>query len=200
MLIIVELCTHSGSGFVPVHGRSIHEFWVRSSEILINGIEKLENRGCRIYTHFSPPCTGGSPMQYLQKNKIDERLAKYWKDFVKLLRSADRIFRESHTCSLELSRACRYWRTIEMHKFLARHNLQVCTYFHRCSYQERQTQPLAKHTYRFQFQEPIIAGRYCQCNQHKPLSNQDLEQEGHYPKAMVLEITCQIARLFNRKP
>ena len=87
-----------------------------------------------------------------------------------------------------------------MHKFLARHNHQVCTYFHRCSYQERQTQPLAKHTYRFQFQEPIIAGRYCQCNQHKPLSNQDLEQEGHYPKAMVLEITCQIARLFNRKP
>ena len=212
-LVIIELCTSAGSGFAPVHGRIIQGFSIfvvqctrehdlaRSTNVLIRGIERLRRQGCIIYTHFSPPCTGGSPMQFLQRDKLDERLERYWQDFTRLLKSADRVFRESHTCSLELSRSCRYWKTKEVYKFLTKHNLQVCAYFHRCSYQDtEQNQPVAKHTYRIQFQEPVIARRYCKCNQHKPLSSQDLEMEGQYPKAMILEITNQIARNFAHRP
>lgn len=212
-LVIIELCTSAGSGFAPVHGRIIQGFSIfvvqctrehdlaRSTNVLISGIERLRKQGCIIYTHFSPPCTGGSPMQFLQRDKINERLERYWQDFTRLLRSADRVFRESHTCSLELSRSCRYWKTKEVYKFLTKHNLQVCAYFHRCSYQDiEQNQPVAKHTYRIQFQEPVTARRYCKCNQHKPLSSQDLEMEGQYPKAMILEITNQIARNFAHRP
>ena len=139
LMVILELCTNVGSGFAPAHGRKFrglsafviqctreHDL-VQSTSVLIDGVRRLRSRGCKTYVHFSPPCTGGSPMQYLQKDKLEERLSKYWKDFEKLLDCADRIFREAHTCSVELSRACRYWKTTQMQKFLNKHNLQLCT-------------------------------------------------------------------------
>ena len=108
-MVILELCTNVGSGFAPAHGRKFrglsafviqctreHDL-VQSTSVLIDGVRRLRSRGCKTYVHFSPPCTGGSPMQYLQKDKLEERLSKYWKDFEKLLDCADRIFREAHT-------------------------------------------------------------------------------------------------------
>ena len=122
-ILLLELCTGHQSGFWPVH-RACYS----SSRIFVLQVTKHDDLGkCgrRLYqrivglkyqynftlvTHFSPPCTGGSPVQYLVSKGLDERLKAYHDEFEYLLKAARPFFEISDFRLFELSRQCVYWK------------------------------------------------------------------------------------------
>ena len=97
-ILLLEVCTGLESGFWPVHRARY-----RSYRIFVFQVTKKDNMvkcGKRLYrrivglryqysflmvTHFSPPCTGGSPAQHLVSEGKAERLAAYEAEFEVLL-------------------------------------------------------------------------------------------------------------------
>lgn len=200
--MLFDLCTHVG--FKPLHGRLINDqriFVFQSTKrnpleqafrnvLRLIRLVRRQSPDIWIVGWLSPPCTGGSPAQYLKQENLKQRLVYHWDIFVSLLEVGAKVLAECDVSCLELSKACRYWGSDEV-KDLCR---SLCPYeakIDRCAFSNPQ-QIQAKHTYRIQASVPIRSA-YCRCNQsHLPFNSRTLHNEGVYPSEMVASIMRDI--------
>ena len=61
------------------------------------------------FVSFSPPCTGGSPMQHLSSANKQQRIAGLQHVFLTLLKCFNRLRPLADGALLELSNSCAYW-------------------------------------------------------------------------------------------
>ena len=201
-VLLFDLCTHVG--FKPLHGRLINDqriFVFQSTKrnpleqafrnvLRLIRLVRRQSPDLWIVGWLSPPCTGGSPAQYLKQENLKQRLVYHWDIFVSLLEVGAKVLAECDVSCLELSKACRYWGSDEV-KDLCR---SLCPYeakIDRCAFSNPQ-QIQAKHTYRIQASVPMRSA-YCRCNQsHLPFNSRTLHNEGVYPSEMVASIMRDI--------
>lgn len=200
-VVFVELCTKSGSGFGNLHLKHVGQTMffiiqvtkqhdvVRSQRFLVQRIKDLKEKWPKkpLVVFGSPPCTGGSPEQFLRPEGLAERLQNHWKTFVSIFKSMLPIFSLGDLRILELSRHCSYWKSSVVNEFLNRFELSACSYFHRCAY-DQHPGIRAKHTYRIQSSFPLNVKLVCRCETHQSFSQQQLESLGAYPRKMTVEI------------
>lgn len=207
-VVFLELCTKAGSGFGNLHlkhvGQTIffviqvtkHHDVAQSQGFLVQRVKNLKEKWPKkpVVVFGSPPCTGGSPAQFLQPKGLTERLRKHWITFVSILKSMLPLFSLGDLRILELSRHCSYWKSGVINKFLNRFELSTCSYFHRCAY-DQQPGIKAKHTYRIQSSFPQNVKRVCQCDTHQSFSQQHLE----YPFKLTLEIGYHVDQAIHQR-
>lgn len=205
-VLVLDLCTQEG--FKPVHEKTIKGmriFVFQSTkrnpleEIafeLLGLLERIQNErpSMLIIGWFSPPCTGGSPCQFLKQEDIVPRFVRYWDEFVALLEQGRGILAKCDVACVELSRACRYWKSENVETLIT----ELCPYkvfIDRCHFMSAK-QNNAKHTYRVQSSHPIQCFR-CKCQRdHVPLSSRNLHSEGLYPTNMSRAVLQSILDFF----
>ena len=204
-ILLLELCTSKSSGFSPVHMKQKHghkifvlqvtkedDFFVCGKLLFKRLLGMKWNCEFRLVTYFSPPCTGGSPVQHLQSNGKEERLEKYRIEFEGLCKMAQPFFNISSICLVELSRQCSYWRYSKvLQACLDKSNMVSCAYFSRCAYDPSE-KIRAKHVYRIQSNFSLSSPLECSCDRHLPLEQQNLSALGSYPVKMAEVIVDQI--------
>ena len=72
-------------------------------------------------------------------------------------------------------------------------------YYDRCAYEEDCGVEKAKHSYRLQMSIPVSPRKFCQCQSHLTLSQQNLKSLGKYPPSLTREIATEVGRYFGRK-
>ena len=149
-VLVVELCTEVG--FAPAHLKRvgpwkifvlqsrIDHFPLRtegSVEFFLETCRLIRETcpGCIVLGWLSPPCTGGSPVQWLKREGIEHRLQAYWKEFLEFLLDAGPILKVCDLRFVELSLYCSYWSTHEMQCFVADHAVYMskidrCLFLH----------------------------------------------------------------------
>ena len=150
------------------------------------------------FISFSPPCTGGSPMQNLTAEGMHERVSALKGVFLGLLRCFRRLQPMSNGALLELSNACSYWKLSEM---TSTHQVLPCTArVDRCVFASsgravKQRQPgdwcADRHTFRLISSVPLESRR-CPCRRHEWKSS--LRELGIYPQRMVQQIAIEVLR------
>ena len=140
-VLVLDLCAQGV--FKPAHGKTLkgplEEFFFE----LLGLLERIRNA---IVGWFSPPCTGGSPVQFLKQEDIVPRFVRYWDEFVALLEQGRGILAKCDVACIELSRACRYWKSENVEALVT----ELCPYkvfIDRCHSMSAK-QNNAKHTYR----------------------------------------------------
>ena len=198
-LVIYDICSEAGFGLAPLYGQSFskNKMYVlqitkdddleRCADRLVTWTKQLKFRGVWVWSHFSPPCTGGSPMQYLQQSNLDARLRKYHLEFARLLKHGKRVLQHADIRTFELSRHCSYWREPDVQALISDCELSSCGMFDRCAYVNSPLHPTNRHTFRIQANIPFSGKRRCRCESHLPLDYQRLREYGLYPKGLVSE-------------
>ena len=202
-----EMCTATGSGFchldgVEVDGWTVHLLQVRKSDdfrkfsrTVSGSLDALSSEfGFPIVAFISPPCTGGSPLQYPRGDRdvIERRVAALFGVFQGLLNSALPLMKLGHARALELSRYCRFWRSKAVQDCMWRCDLGSASYWDRCAFLG--SRPTARRLYRIQSTAGIRVGRMCTCKVHDPLSRQNVSELASYPRAMAQRLGRQLAR------
>ena len=82
---------------------------------------------------------------------------------------------------------------------IQKHDLGYTAYYDRCAYEEDCGVEKAKHSYRLQMSIPVSPRKFCQCQSHLTLSQQNLKSLGKYPPSLTREIATEVGRYFGRK-
>lgn len=205
--VVIEICTEKTSGFSCVHRQKFHGIRAfviqitRDEDILQThrGIHNFvvslkESSDVQIVSWISPPCTGGSPAQHLSPVGKDERIAKLFSVFRRILKTTTDIVSCSDIRILELSRYCAFWKSQAVMAYIREFELNYTSYYDRCAFQERNGDLAERHTYRIQSNITISPSLVCDCDQHKPFDQVNITKQGAYPRRMVENITQQIAK------
>ena len=209
-LVWFDLCAEVG--FRPLHladvdGKRVfvvqsmyHENRLDESMLFFRTLCTLvsRHRALRGFISFSPPCTGGSPMQNLSVVGKQERVAVLQRVFLKLLRCFRQLQPLADGALLELSNACAYWHLRELAQVLE--SLPYTSRIDRCSFaglrplrhRRADDSCLDRHTYRVVSSLPFESCR-CPCRFHEWRSS--LRELGVYPREMVWSLGVQAIRL-----
>ena len=143
---------------------------------------------------FSPPCTGGSPAQFLVPG-YEFRQSEHFQIFAKICKSAQGLFEKAAACFFEMSRPCQFWKSRLVLELISKFNLSSTSYYDRCSYSEEELPPV-KHAFRVQGSVPLQPKLRCICERHRPLFQQNLEEMEVYPVRMTKEVASDVCRHF----
>ena len=205
-LVFLELCTKLESGFAPIHKKVFgkttayviqvtkEDDLMSCGEFLVYQLEEIKKNSdsVSIAIWLSPPCTGGSPAQFLSQG-YEVRQARYYNQLIDILKTATNLFSHANFSLFEMSRYCQFWKSVEVRKFLDRFEMTCTCYYDRCAY-EAGSQRTAKHPFRIQSSVALQAEKICTCKEHLGFSEQNLAELASYPKPMVLEIAKQLCQ------
>ena len=204
-VLILDLC--SEEGFKHLHGKTIDQktcYVVQSTQHryslpgAVSFFQRLIHAARKqlpelhVLGWFSPPCTGGSPMQHLCPTNKDERIENLWQEFVVFLKAGREILKLCDLRGMELSLYCSFWRRHDVMQFVS----DLCPYtsrHDRCRF-ESQKLSQARHSYRCQTSCPVTPTR-CKCQKpHMALNSQSLHEYGWYPRGLTKHLIREFIR------